>query len=156
MGRGGHISICRLGKPGALLSQLRPSPSPRGLVSEGPGPVPTPFSLRFFLALNALCLLPGWECAVAPLETCPLLIFFTLAVTRSFFYALGANGPSETWTPALGWGGGKEDFLPSVQEEVEGWRAACQGHPAPSDRASRGMKCLDLGFCSKSRAPCRL
>lgn len=43
-----------------------------------------------------------------------------------------------------------------MQEAEESQRAAGQGHPAPRDTASRGMKCLDPDFCSESGAPCYL
>lgn len=105
-----------------------------------------------------LLLLHRWESDTAPLEILLLLIFLALRVRRGSFYALGAGSHYYTWIPALGWsrGRGWEGLLPSVQEAEESRRAAGQGHPAPRDTTSCGMKYLDLDFCSKSRAPCHL
>ena len=90
---------------------------------------------------------------MAPLETLLLLLD---SWSQEKFILCSRSTHYDTWIPALEWGRGRDDSLPSVQEEVEGWRAAGQGHPAPRDRASSGMKCLDLGLCSKSRAPYHL
>lgn len=134
MGRGRHISICRLGKLGALLSQLWPSPSRSGLVWFPP-PCSIWFSLRFFSCLNVLFLLHGWESDRASLGLSRSLIFLTLGVRRSFFYALGVNSHFDTWIPALKWG--RDGF--HCAEGSEGQRGSWPGATQlPEMGAGRG------------------